>query len=77
MRPKNNAIRNDINDVLKKAYPQWLSCADIAKSLGIPSSYTYMVYYYVEDLFWTQVFPPTIARLKQYRPKKNSYRAIP
>ena len=77
MRPKNNAIRNDIYNELKNAYPQWLTCADIAKRLGIPSSYAYRVYYYVEDMFWTQGFPPTIARLKQYRPKRNTYKAIP
>ena len=77
MRPKNYAARNDIYDELKKAYPQWLTCTDIAKRLGIPSSYTRKVYYYVEDMFWTQSFPPKIARLKQYRPKRNSYKAIP
>lgn len=74
MAHKNFILRGRIYDELQKAYPNWLTCSDLQKMLGVPYN---RVYYYIEDMFFTQGFPPILMRRKTQIPRRNEYKAIP
>ena len=76
MRPKKYAIRSDIYDELKKAYPQWLSWAEIASRLGIPSAHAHMVYDSIKDILSSPGGSQAIEKRLVTSPRHNEYRAI-
>ena len=79
MRTKNQIIRDVIYDEVRKAYPSWISCSDIAKSLKKSFSSAISsrkVRYYLDDMFFSQGYPPKLLRCKQFRPRLNEYKAI-
>ena len=73
MRKKDYAIRDCILNELRCAYPNWLTCAELGKQLGLPSN---KIYYYVEDMFFSQGHPPIISRISYLKPRHNEYKAI-
>ena len=79
MRTKNQIIRDDIYNEVRNAYPSWITCSDISKSLKNVYTWTIspqMVRYYLDDIFFSQGYPPKLLRCKQFRPRLNEYKAI-
>lgn len=79
MRKKNQIIRDVVYEEVRNAYPSWVTCHDIARSLKKIYTRTIspqMVRYYLDDIFFSQGYPPKLSRCKQFRPRLNEYKAI-